>query len=348
MEQAVAVLSPADVGVIRRYVQTKYAPLPEAKRAEIVADAIRQTVQRRLPDVPSDLKEQIALELIRRCLVRERREIKPDDVLDVCAEIALPDPSSEALILDPLLRWMNERSADSWNPEKLLKRLLRNAASEVTLNGEAAIQLNVRVWPAWRTIMLRTAWMMPVLMLFAGIAAGVMLDRAERAKQAETVRHSPLFELPKTVADIGISAELRYRDIDAKAVRAYLDLRDSLLAEEPYFSAIVESAREFDVNPLLLFAITGQEQGFVPKSSKQAKTIANNPFNVFYSWESFNTNIYESADIAARTVSRQSRKRPEGHEPFQWLNTTYAEDPNWAVGVKLLFDKLSRLSSHPQ
>ncbi|WP_276351370.1 hypothetical protein [Cohnella caldifontis] len=350
MENA-ALLSPADVHVIRRYVHTKYAPLPEAKRADIVADAIRRTVQRRMPELPAEFKDRITDELIRKCLVLQRREIKPEDVLDVCAEIELPDPASEAMILDPVLRWMNEKAPGAWNPEGVAARLFprRNApdaygtaASSVNANLEALPGGSAERLPI-RVRIPKLAWLLASAMLAGGILAGVWLGQPAR-EEAALPAPSADARIESPIPDVGMPLFLRYRDIDAEAVKAYLDTRDSLLAEEPYFGAIVENARVFDVHPLLLFAITGQEQGFVPKSNKNAKKIANNPFNVFHSWEEFNTDIRHSAEIAARTVSNRGSARPEGEEPFAWLNGTYAEDPNWADGVRKIFEKLSSLS----
>ena len=354
-----ALLSPSDVNVIRRYVQTKYAPLSGAQRADIVATAIRQTIGRRLPDLSEELKGRIADELIRRCLVSERRAIRPDDVLDVCAEIELPDPSAEYELLDPILRWMNERAPGQWSEETLVARLSRRAGvisetigksitNDVTLLTEASAADAdsgplVRGSP-WKRIP-QAAWALAMLALIGGVAVGLTVERP--ADSPPAVLSSPPSAAPmQPDRDIGMPRMLRYRDIDAKAVKAFLNGRDSILADEPYFSAIVDGARAHDVNPLLLFAITGQEQGFVPKSGKNAKKIANNPFNVFHSWEEFNTTIGHSAEIAARTVSRQGQKRPEGRDPFEWLNQTYAEDPNWATGVSLIFSKLSALGSN--
>ena len=59
------------------------------------------------------------------------------------------------------------------------------------------------------------------------------------------------------------------RSIVERLVR-YLRTKSSLLAEEPYLSAIIKAAKEHDIHPLLLFAITGQEQAFVPKTAKNA------------------------------------------------------------------------------
>jgi hypothetical protein len=146
-----------------------------------------------------------------------------------------------------------------------------------------------------------------------------------------------------TVPDV-LPDELGYVEINRGVLRAYLDGRNSILADEPYFSAIINVAKEYGINPLLMFAITGQEQGFVPRNSKYARKIANNPFNVYHSWYEYNTNIYDSARIAARTVLRLSKNRPEAVHPIYWINKRgYAEDRRWWVGVTRIYETLKRV-----
>lgn len=110
--------------------------------------------------------------------------------------------------------------------------------------------------------------------------------------------------------------------------------------EEPYFSTIIYTSRAFDLNPLILFAIAGHEQGFVPQSHPKAKKIANNPYNVFQSWQIYNTDIKDATEIACRTIINLSKDRPAFMNPFIWLNGRYAEDPSWWRGVQAIFNRL--------
>ncbi|HBJ2615062.1 TPA: glucosaminidase domain-containing protein, partial [Clostridium botulinum] len=135
---------------------------------------------------------------------------------------------------------------------------------------------------------------------------------------------------------------VKYKTLNNEKLKKYLYTKNSLLADEPYFSSIILSAEQFDINPLILFAITGQEQGFVPKNNKSAKKIANNPFNVFHSWEEYNSDIKDSSRIAARTVFNLLKTMPKGQDPFKWVNNTYAEDTNWHKGVKSLYNELEK------
>lgn len=136
---------------------------------------------------------------------------------------------------------------------------------------------------------------------------------------------------------VGIPSYLQFNATDTDRLKGYLKRNNSMLASDPYFSAIIDAAAKMDINPLLLFAITGQEQSFVKRGSENAALIVNNPFNVYHSWVDYNTNIKDSALIAANTVYKQLDKRPAKTDPFKWLNKIYAEDPKWHLGVEQIF-----------
>lgn len=152
--------------------------------------------------------------------------------------------------------------------------------------------------------------------------------------------------LPHRKAPPSIPPVYLYRSGNNQALKEYLQGKNSLLAEEPYFSEILKQAEIFNLNPCLLFAITGREQSFVPKNHKFAYKISNNPFNVFYSWENYNTDISDSAKIACRTIISLSKDRPPDKDFIMWINTRngkggYAEDPLWHTDVKIFFEYLN-------
>lgn len=136
--------------------------------------------------------------------------------------------------------------------------------------------------------------------------------------------------------------ELKYTEINKDLLKEWLNKRKSLLSDEPYFTAILDTAKERDIHPLLMFAIAGQEQSFVPRRSSLAGKIANNPFNVYGSWEKYNTNIYDSARLAAGVIINSSRGRPAYMNPIKWINRRYAEDQNWWKNVSSLFKQMKR------
>jgi|GEM_PF-1952622 len=140
----------------------------------------------------------------------------------------------------------------------------------------------------------------------------------------------------------GLHGEFRYEEVDGVKLRKWLEKRNSMLAEDPYFTAILDTSRKYDIHPVLMFAIVGQEQGFVPKDGAAARKIANNPFNVYGSWERYNTDIYDSSRLAASTIIESSRNRPAYMNTIRWINRRYAEDPNWWNGVSSLFAQIKK------
>ena len=133
---------------------------------------------------------------------------------------------------------------------------------------------------------------------------------------------------------------LMYKNVNITSLKEFLKSKNSLLIEEPYFSAILDVSKDFNLNPLVMFAITGQEQSFVPKDDENAYKIANNPFNVFYSWKRYNTSIEDSASIAARTVVNLCKNKPDNIDAFTWINRKYSEDKNWSKAVRSIFNQL--------
>ncbi len=140
----------------------------------------------------------------------------------------------------------------------------------------------------------------------------------------------------------GLHAELKYEKVDEGKLKNWLDKKNSMLTAEPYFTAIISTSKKYDIHPLLMFAIVGQEQSFVPRTGAAAKKIVNNPFNVYGSWEKYNTNIYDSSSLAADVIIKSSRNRPVYISTIRWINRKYAEDPNWWNGVSDLFNQMEK------
>ena len=132
----------------------------------------------------------------------------------------------------------------------------------------------------------------------------------------------------------------KYKSINIDALKSFLSTRSSILKDDPYFSSILNVSKKFNINPILLFAITGQEQGFVPEEQVSAVLIANNPYNVFCSWEAYNTDITDSSEIACRTIINLSKDRPESVDPLVWVNRKYSADQNWHSGVRILYNEI--------
>ena len=142
-----------------------------------------------------------------------------------------------------------------------------------------------------------------------------------------------------------IPEAMALKPYDVGKLRAELVEKNSLLAEEPYFTEIITTAEAFGVDPRFVFAITAQEQGYVKRTNKNAEKIANNPYNVFGSWVHYNTNIGDSSAIVCRTILKRMDKWSGIGDPVVWLNKTYAADMKWNKGVKSHYEKLKNASS---
>lgn len=136
---------------------------------------------------------------------------------------------------------------------------------------------------------------------------------------------------------------LRYEPIRLMALYSFLSSGGSAFSLRDV-ETIVQAARAADVNPLLLIAITGQEESFVPQSWPAAAQIVNNPFNVHVSWQDYNTNLANAAQIAANSVRlKLATPPPPGEDAIAWINDPrnpdglYATDPHWANGVRAIF-----------
>lgn len=144
-----------------------------------------------------------------------------------------------------------------------------------------------------------------------------------------------------------IPYKYQYVEVDTDKLNSYLKEQNSILSNEPYFSSILNCAKEHNLNPCLLFAITGREQGFVPQTHPKALKIANNPFNVFGSWQIYNTNITSSTNIACKTIIKLSANRPSDISYLKWINSQngngggYAEDTSWWEGVDKFFKQMT-------
>jgi hypothetical protein len=179
------------------------------------------------------------------------------------------------------------------------------------------------------------------VLVAASLMYGWSLARHSAVKQPDVPVVQAVSVQPKLNLN-ELPAMLQYKDVNRERLVQYLDSKDSMLSESEYMEPIFDAAKQFDIDPLLLFAITGQEQAFVPRSHKKAEQIINNPFNVFHSWQEYNTTIRKSAEVAARTIARLSKDRPSGTDPFTWINREYAEDPHWADGVRSIWNAITK------
>lgn len=162
--------------------------------------------------------------------------------------------------------------------------------------------------------------------------------------------------IPKGQA-LNVPDEIKYRDISpyyGKLI-GWLKQKSSMEADPEYLAIVNAAGRRWDVDPLLLIAITGQEQNFVPASNRDAAKIINNPWNVFHSWQEFQCGYGIAALWAANTVGRLAQGCPAGDNLVRWINGFgtggnrdnsgygYADDPNWWAGVNKYYGEVKQV-----
>jgi len=133
--------------------------------------------------------------------------------------------------------------------------------------------------------------------------------------------------------------QLQYQSVSAQKLYDYVHMQGSIFTISD-IETIMGAARRENVNPALMVAITGQEESFVPAAWPDASRIRNNPFNVYVSWQDYNTNLADAAQIAANTLAyKLSIPPPDGENPIAWINDSrnpwgiYATDLHWSYGV---------------
>lgn len=148
-----------------------------------------------------------------------------------------------------------------------------------------------------------------------------------------------------------VEANLQYQPVSPQKLYAYVQTRHSTFTLSD-IETICQAAKDYNVNPILLIAITGQEQDFVPPGPDAAE-IRTNPFNVYYSWQWTveyrpSWGLADTAAIAANTVRHKlSVPPPAGENVFDWLNDPknpwglYATNPDWSAGVEWFFNSIS-------
>ena len=156
-------------------------------------------------------------------------------------------------------------------------------------------------------------------------------------------------------------AALDYQAVNPGVVIGYLKDYDSALANATDVKIIIQAAQAHGVNPLLLFAVTGQEQCFDDEDNDtpaDVAAIADNPFNVGGSVGGIPATPCRSRRMPASNflAERLSQAPPEGENAIEWINDPanpngglYASEPDgsptpgWWEGVNCFFQEMNSL-----
>lgn len=344
------IINGEDINKLKQYIVKRFPQYHEARRKEILENTLGEIVSRHLTKIPAVYRVPIIRRLQEKSPLADQGELVFYDVL----EVALTLKTINQELLESLCHWLQDHVIYPVDQDiiKQFQQNINSAANakqwllqEPSPNRPETSEKSLKggrlplVWEGNLSEQLESKVKFAGIMLLCLLILFINQIYIQQSVKLKATSQPMVFE---AIAKPQLPSDFHYREIDEEKLRAYLMSRNSILEQEPYFSIIVSTAREFDLNPLVLFAIAGHEQGFVPKDHPNVLKIANNPFNVFTSWQHYNTDISDSAAIAARTVINLAADYPADVDPFQWINRKYAEDENWWRGVRSIFNRLER------
>lgn len=342
------IISAKNVSDLRRYISTKYPNLSSHESSILLVNTIHKIIDNNLLQFDSECRDKIRQSIISKSVHKSTFNITADEVLYAFVDNYIEEEN----YIDNMVSWVNENQAIEITRNQLLgvideiKKLdTEYLAKAIQLEPEEIMLYNeVIEEPANMQMPKRTVNKylgMAICGFLLALFTLTVFIKSNKPEEVDIATADEIIEIEE-VRDINeLPREFKYKDIEVGKLREWLNNRDSRLADEPYLTAIISVAYEFDINPILLIAITGQEQGFVPRTHPYADKMANNPFNVYGSWIDYNTEISDSARIAAITIVNLSKNRPDDVDPIQWINRKYAEDENWHKGVSRIFHMLS-------
>lgn len=354
-----------DILTMKNYIDKKYVNDTDNKRADMLSKTIHHILDTNLSPFDEPEKNRIKFSTLKNTLFKNKDSIFMYDLFKSCVSNINKEQNSNK----ELLNWVNLNVKNKVN-ENSLKNYIKNNMKESTsvknktIVKKAEIKHDDKIMSPYKNYVEEKHVVSCILNLFKskkvilslGLVCIFIIGMLSHTAAGKNIINDSIYSTYYTQkgniyldgldkidnSQNNLPDYIKYRRIREGKLKAFLTKRNSLLAKEPYFSTILNTAKQFNVNPLLLFAITGQEQGFVPQSEKDANKIANNPFNVFHSWQEYNTNIDDSSKIAARTVINLSQDRPKNVDPFLWIGKRYAEDKNWGYGVQAIFKELEK------
>ncbi|MTI48755.1 MAG: hypothetical protein FH761_12995 [Firmicutes bacterium] len=362
------ILSQDDISKLREHIEQEYPNTDIGKRASLLSRYIYKSIDNNLNGFSKEHKEAIKKKLVEIFIYQDKGIIDKSDVLFICSE--LQDNTEE--FLESLTSWINSniqnfvRKEDiseyiacavdttysndiisvfkkyyNYLKEKIcysLTSLVENKDKKIIIAASISLVFTLMIFSKH----LNTDSFFKLRLFGNNKSDYIDLSYQNRnIMKPEIIEYKPSdFYLSEDSYYLHIPDELRYKVIDREKLKKYLKSRNSILYQEPYFSSLIDTAEEFGLNPNVLFAITGQEQSFVPIDHEHAEEIANNPFNVFGSWVKYNTNIKDSSEIAARTICNLLKNKPNDVNSFKWINRKYAEDKRWWWGVNQLYEQL--------
>lgn len=304
------ILTKNDILKIRQAINNKHIDKTNKERAKILSITIHSILGEHLIGIEDNIKNEINVSLLKNTIFNNKDSISYLDMYETITSNKFKCNISE-------------------NDIKFFEKNLIENSSQTNISK-----------PHSNKLILLFIYLLFVFTLTYGYKKVSSYVFSNKVQNINNINLESLISKAENNNSSNLPCYFKYIEIDKEKLKRFLTNKNSLLSEEPYFSSIINSSKEFNLNPLILFAITGQEQSFVPKTGKHSKKIVNNPYNVFHSWMEYNTDIIDSSKIACRTVINLCEDRPQGEDPFQWINRKYAEDKNWYKGVRSIYNDL--------
>ncbi|MCY6960178.1 hypothetical protein [Clostridium brassicae] len=361
----IKILDKDNILTFKNYINKKYPKNPPTENAKILSETINKIIYTNLEGLPDDLKLPIKNDIIKNTLSKGKVSITLCDIFQTCIgsenigkdftqelinwiDLKITIQTSKEHLYD-YLESNGFKIVNSTNqPEDLLYHednfIIEDNTADLSTNENAKSKGFVFNYLSDFKNFKKIGYLILVAIIIIPLCNinKVSCFNKKTNQEKRIVKSGKKEFISTKYPNLHIPKYMRYTEINKEKLRTFLEKKNSLLSKEPYFSTILSVSKEFNLNPIVLFSITGQEQSFVPRSNSNAYKIANNPFNVFHSWKEYNTDINDTARIASRTVINLSKNRPENKDPFEWIGRKYAEDKNWGKGVKSIFENLTK------
>ncbi|HAS72587.1 MAG TPA: hypothetical protein DCS67_00410 [Clostridiales bacterium UBA8960] len=343
------ILSFQDLTRIRSSISRTYAHLSSSDRAEILSLAVHNLLNKHLDGIDHEHRESLKINILETTLSRHVYSITKNDVFESIVTMNLPED-------------VRMHIAESWLIESAKIDVPKGVLIDYLVTQHQFTKKTVPV----RKNRVSIAFML----LFTCLAIGLFLfhEKPQTPSVEPNLRSASIVKgyeglsqldrvylisdvidgiIVKKTVPFGIGQKeqpFRYDYFHYFNIKHYIaTTRKGLIAHPEYFNRVIHLAYLNDIDPLLLFAIIGQEQAFVNEDSSHSLLVVNNPFNVFHSWIDYNTTLRDSTKIAINTIKRRMANIPPGISPFLWLNGVYAEDPNWHYGVSWIYAHLKNI-----
>lgn len=320
-------------GAIKRRYYSSLEQFPEEKKAPIFKTLIENTAQR---DFDSTSNYDVFQEYVKKSNMDDSDVFILKNWVNqrVQEKVEVEDLYQNPIVLEKLLsveRQNRSRQRKSWWKENL-------SNLEVSWHRLLSYKISSRGIKRYLVeICLLLLVIFEILRLWLPIFHEVPIEEPLQYTPQLSIEAMIQVNFQEELFTVSERRELEFYEYDEIAFKKYLENKNSLLVNSQYYDTIIYACRFANIDPLLLFAIIGQEQGFVPKDDENASLIINNPYNVFGSWQKYNTNLPDSTLIAIRTIQTSLKERQEGEPVFVAINRRYAEDELWNLGVSYFY-----------